>query len=147
MTKSPLPALMNCLRPSMNQQPSRCVAVVERLPTSEPASGSVIATAPLISPRASGGRYFSFCSSVPSRKIIAAGAVYAMPFWIIVLAHARASISITNAVTVKGSPLPPCSFGNERPMSPRSASPLMFACSGSLSETLPLSRITPSSST
>ena len=26
MTKSPLPALMNCLRPSMNQHPSRCVA-------------------------------------------------------------------------------------------------------------------------
>src|SRR5439155_1949 len=49
-----------------------------------------------------------------------------MPFWIIVLAHARASISITNAVTVNGSPLPPYSFGNESPTRPSSASPVVF---------------------
>ena len=74
-------------------------------------------------------------------------AVYAMPFWIIVLAHARASISITNAVTVKGSPLPPYSFGNESPTRPSWARPLRLSCSGALSVILPLSRITPSSST
>jgi len=55
MTKSPLPEVMNCLRPFSFQQSSLSVAVVVSAPTSEPACGSVIATAPMISPFASRG--------------------------------------------------------------------------------------------
>jgi hypothetical protein len=73
---SPLPLEMNCLRPVMRHVPSAWrVAVVLMLPTSEPASGSVIATQPMLSPLASLGTQRSFWASEPKRTIIAAGLV------------------------------------------------------------------------
>ena len=73
---SPLPLEMNCLRPLMRHVPSGWrVAVVPMLPTSEPASGSVIATQPMISPRPSRGTQRCFWESDPKRRIIAAGLI------------------------------------------------------------------------
>src|SRR5689334_20739662 len=89
ITNSPLPALMNCLRPVRRQPSPSFVAVVAMLPTSLPACGSVIATAPLRSPRTTGGTQRRFCSSVPKRMIIAAGSVYPIPNSTIVAARAR----------------------------------------------------------
>jgi hypothetical protein len=56
---------MNILLPLMTQwSPSRTARV--RMPaTSEPASGSVTATAHTFSPRINGGRYRSSCCGVP----------------------------------------------------------------------------------
>ena len=65
---------MNCLRPVMRQWPSSGTAVVETLPTSEPASGSVMATEPEISPEARRGTQRPLCSRVPNRAIGTAGA-------------------------------------------------------------------------
>ncbi len=52
-----------------------CRADICTLPTSEPACGSVIATAPLILPLMRPGTQAFRCSSVPKRMIIAAGSV------------------------------------------------------------------------
>ena len=41
-------------------------------PASDPASGSVKANEPIISPLAIGGKYFCFCSSVPTSRILIA---------------------------------------------------------------------------
>ena len=83
---------MNCLRPVTRQWPPSGTAVVETLPTSEPASGSVMATEPEISPAASGRTQRSTCSRVPKRAISTAG-----PWWktcsSIVFVQARERIS------------------------------------------------------
>ena len=71
---SPHPLVMNCLRPVIRQCPSSGTAVVETLPTSDPASGSVMATEPEISPAARRGTQRSACSRVPKRVIGTAGA-------------------------------------------------------------------------
>jgi hypothetical protein len=76
MPTAPLPLEMNCLRPLMRQVPSLWrVAFVEMLPTSEPASGSVMASQPMISPLARRGTQRAFWASLPKRRIIAAGLV------------------------------------------------------------------------
>src|SRR5439155_23353063 len=61
------------------QRPASSRATVWMLPTSLPACGSVIATAPFTSPRTTRGTQRRFCSSLPKRRIIAAGSLYPMP--------------------------------------------------------------------
>ena len=145
---SPWPAEMNCLRPLRSQQSSPAgVAVVETLPTSDPACGSVIATAPMSPPLARIGRYRAFCCSVPKRKMSAAGEFHPMPCCTWVARSARASISASIIVTVNGSPAPPNSAGTDGDASPSSASPRRFSVMGSFIRTVPFSRMTPISST
>src|SRR3954469_3758205 len=60
---------MNVLAPLTSQPPSTRAARVRTLATSEPASGSVIASAPIFSPRIAGWSQRSTCSGVPNFAI------------------------------------------------------------------------------
>ena len=68
-TEATPPLVFHFLWPlSTNSSPSR-MAVVRRLPASEPEAFSDRPKAIRLSPLAIGGRYFCFCSSVPPRMI------------------------------------------------------------------------------
>ncbi len=58
---------MNVLAPLTSQPPSTRWARVRTEATSEPASGSVMASAPIFSPRIAGSSQRSCCSGVPNR--------------------------------------------------------------------------------
>ena len=60
---------MKVLAPLMTYSSPSRIAVVRMPATSEPAPGSVIPRLPILSPAIEGGRYFCFCSSLPSRWI------------------------------------------------------------------------------
>ncbi len=142
---SPLPLVMNCLRPLTRQWSPSGTAVVEILPTSEPASGSVIATDPEIPPEASRGIQRSFCSAVPKRRIIMAG-----PWWKAhrssVFVQARERISKSIEYAVKGRFAPPSSRGRVGPIRSRRFRPSRFRRSASGWTTRPSRKETPSSS-
>src|ERR1044071_3215807 len=61
--------VMNIFEPLSIHRSPRCSAVVFMAAASEPEPGSVNPNAPIHSPEQSFGRYFSFCSSVPSSQI------------------------------------------------------------------------------
>src|SRR2546425_6237964 len=61
-----LALVMNALLPLSIQTPSRSSARVRSAAASEPEPGSVSPHAPSTSPRASGGRYFTFCAGEPN---------------------------------------------------------------------------------
>ena len=61
--------MIHCFAPVIDQPSPSATAAVRSDPASEPASGSVSAKAPTVSPRASGGTKRDFCSSVPKARI------------------------------------------------------------------------------
>jgi hypothetical protein len=61
--------VMKFFDPLTTHPPFFLTAVVRVPEASEPALGSVKPHAPNFSPRASGTRYFCFCSSVPNMKM------------------------------------------------------------------------------
>jgi hypothetical protein len=63
------PFVIHCFEPEIRQPSPSCRAAVRSEPASEPASGSVRAKAPRVSPRASGGTKRLRCSSVPKVRI------------------------------------------------------------------------------
>ena len=63
---------MNCFVPLITQQSPSRTAAVRMAPASLPADASVSAHAASVSPRASGARYFCFCSSVANMAMCAA---------------------------------------------------------------------------
>ena len=68
--------------PRISQPPSVLEAAVTRPATSEPKSGSVTATATMVSPLASFGSHCRFCSSVPpfsSARVRISGRVMSDP--------------------------------------------------------------------
>ncbi len=65
-----LPLVMNCLTPSRTYSSPSFTAVVRKPPASEPTWGSVRQNAPSRSPRASGLRKRSFCSSLANAIMI-----------------------------------------------------------------------------
>ena len=71
------PLVMKVFEPLTTQPPSTGSALVRMPATSEPASGSVIPSAAMRSPRMAGARKRCFCSSVPNFQT---GGV-AIPMW------------------------------------------------------------------
>jgi len=139
---SPQPLVMNCFRPVMRQCPPSETAVVAMLPTSDPASGSVMATAPEIAPEASRGTQRSACSRVPKRMMGTAG-----PWWKMcsrnVLVQARERISPRKVPAATGKFEPPRSRGRLTPITPNRLRPSMFASSAGGWTTWPFSKATP----
>src|SRR5688500_10238149 len=64
------PLLIHIFRPLSTQPSPSRFAVVRSFVASLPTSGSVRPKQPMISPRQRGGRYFSFCASVPYFRIV-----------------------------------------------------------------------------
>ena len=105
----------------MRQPPPSAVALVRSEPASEPASASVSAKAPIVSPRASGGTKRLRCSSVPNVRI---GSVQALVCTATVTptpASARESSSSTRMYERKSAPAPPSASGTQTPIRPSSA--------------------------
>ena len=142
---SPPPFVMNCLRPVIRQWSPSGTAVVETFPTSEPASGSVMATEPEISPAARRGTQARACSRVPKRAMGTAG-----PWWKTcsrnVFVQARERISPSMAPAVIGKLEPPRSRGRFTPMTPSRLSPSMLCRRAGGGSTRPFSNPTPCSS-
>ena len=69
-TSAIVPLLIHTFWPDSSQSSPSRMAVVEMLPASEPALGSVMPKQPTISPLHRRGRYSCFCSSVPQRRIV-----------------------------------------------------------------------------
>ena len=88
----------------------------------EPASASEIETAIVVSPRATGGRKRSFCSSVPNRSTTRAGPVEPSNVGHAASAEPLASSSITSSASISGRPEPPYCSGSVIPIRSRSAS-------------------------
>jgi len=63
------PFVIHILLPSSVHPPGQRVARVRIETTSDPAPGSLIASAPTCSPETSFGRYLCFWSSLPLRRI------------------------------------------------------------------------------
>ena len=63
------PLLMKVLLPLMTYSSPSRTAVVRTAFRSQPAPGSVIAMARMVSPEAQRGSHFCFCSSVPRRTM------------------------------------------------------------------------------
>ncbi len=69
MTFATLASVMKHFRPLRTYPPSTSRATVRMPATSEPAPGSVIAIAPLMSPAANGGSQRARCSAEPAAMI------------------------------------------------------------------------------
>ncbi len=107
-----VPLVMNIFRPFSTQvSPSRTARVV--IPaTSEPASGSVSAIAPIFSPLIAGRRYRSFSASVPNSPM----AGVHMWVWTAIAigiepAPHRASSSMNRRLLARSPPEPPQASG------------------------------------
>src|SRR5829696_383864 len=114
---------MNVFDPSTTHPPSTRRARVCTAATSEPASGSVIASSPIASPRSAGTSQRRFCASVPNFQI---GGV-AIPVCAPIPAASppepqRASSSANTASATCPSPPPPHSRSYFSPSQPASAS-------------------------
>jgi hypothetical protein len=117
-----VPFVIHCFAPVIVHPSPSGTAAVRSEPASEPASGSVRAKAPIVSPRASGGTKRARCSSVPNARI---GSVHALVCTATVTptpASARESSSSTRMYEMKSAPAPPSSSGTQTPMRPSSAS-------------------------
>src|SRR5215207_2662362 len=114
---------MNVLDPSTTHPPPTRRARVRTAATSEPASGSVMASAPIASPRSAGTSQRRFCASLPKRQI---GGV-AIPVCAPIPAASppepqRASSSANTASATWPSPPPPHWRSYFRPSQPAAAS-------------------------
>ena len=119
------PLVMNVLPPLTTKcSPSRCAAV-RIAATSEPVSGSVMASAPIFSPARVGRTYRSIRPGLPDATMCgsampcvnrAAARPAEPPAWI--------SSSVTTTVSSRSPPEPPTSSGNPIPSNPRAAAVL-----------------------
>ena len=117
-----LPALVqNIFWPLMTYLSLCFTARVAVAPASLPAPGSVSPNAPNISPLASLGRYFFFCSSVPNIRIGIVPRLVCAPMVMAVLASATASSCTAMVKATVSMPAPPYFAGIGTPISPSSA--------------------------
>ena len=106
------PFVIKCLVPLRIYESPSFFAVVFVASASEPASGSVKPNAARLSPRAIGGRYFFFCSSLPAMTMgndpsaVPASASEIPP-------QARESSSVTNTKSITPPPIPSYSSSSQ----------------------------------
>ena len=111
------PLLMNIFLPFITYSSPSFFATVEMFCASLPASGSVRARPPLISPVAIFGRILSFCSCVPYWAIICPN-IWWVPIMPDTLIQPLLNSSNIFAKVVKSNPSPPYSWGILMPNNP-----------------------------
>ncbi len=145
----PFPLVIKRLVPFIRHTPfmspsSGGVATVLTDCKSDPKSGSVRTIAPVASPAASSGIYFSFWSSLPKSSMVSA--ISCKPTIVIKEASARETISIIEIFTVWGIFSPPYSYGSDMPIKFISLKSFMFSNTSGFMVTSPFSQTWPSSS-